>query len=213
MAKLTLAFKSKIIQVYFFEIGQSISVGRDASNDICIDSLAIAPQHAIIIFDKNTTTISPADTNEQVYVNGEKIITMQLQHGDRIEIGKHTLEYAEEKPAIEIAFKHSDSELAEGHLKPVRKSTQPSIGKLQVIGGIKAGQVIPLNDSQALIGKKTASMVEFIRCNDGYYLSAAKEREAGAIQLNNQPIRRQTLKIADGDYLKIDNAELLFFME
>ncbi len=213
MAKLTLSFKSRTIQVYFFETGQSISVGRDQSNDIFIDSLAIAPQHAILIFDKTNTTISPADTNALIQVNGTQITTAQLQHGDRIDIGKHTLEYAEEKPAIEIAFKHSDSELVEEHSKLVRKSNKSSIGKLQVIGGIKAGQVIPLNESQALIGKKTASMVEFIRCNDGYYLSAAKELKAGAIQLNNQPIRRQTLKIAVGDYLKIDNEELLFFMD
>jgi ribosome-associated protein YbcJ (S4-like RNA binding protein) len=214
MAKLTLSFKSKPIQAYFFEIGQSISVGRDEANDIFIDSLAIALQHAKLTFGKTDTTITFVDTSAVIHVNGDKITTAQLQHGDRIDIGKHTLEYSEEKPAIENAFKHSDSDLVEEHPKlRQKKHTKPKIGKLQILGGLKAGQVIPLSQSQVNIGRETASMVEFIRCSDGYYLSATKELEAGAIKLNNQSIRKQTMKIADGDYLKIDQTELMFFME
>lgn len=211
MAKLTLSFKSKPIQAYFFEIGQSISIGRDQENDISIDSLAIAPVHAKFTFTQDNTTIQPADDNTLVHVNGEKISTAELQHGDKIDIGKHTLEYSEEKAAIEISniFEPSDSGFTAEQTKLINR--KPGIGKLQVLHGAKAGHVIPLNRSQVRIGKETASMVEFVRCSDGYYLSATKEREFGAIRLNDQALGKQTLKIADGDYLKIDETELLFF--
>ncbi|MEE9411799.1 MAG: FHA domain-containing protein [Methylococcales bacterium] len=215
MAKLTLSFKSKPIQVYFFEIGQSISVGRDEANDIFVDSLAIAPQHAKFSFGETNTTIEIVDENAPIQVNGDKITTAQLKHGDKIGIGKHTLEYAEEKPVIENAFSSDDNDYDsnKARQKPKEARKKPGIGKLQVLRGKKAGQIIPLSESQALVGNETTSQVEFIRCSDGYYLSATKEHEAGAIQLNNQSINRQTLKVADGDYVKIDGTEFLFFME
>jgi pSer/pThr/pTyr-binding forkhead associated (FHA) protein len=215
MAKLTLSFKSKPIQAYFFEIGQSISVGRDEANDIFIDSLAIAPQHAKFSFGETNTTIELVDEDASIQVNGDKITTAQLQHGDKVNIGKHTLEYAEEKPVIENAFSYHDNgddpDIEEQ--QPISVHRKSKVGRLQVLRGKKAGHIIPLNHSQVLIGNETASQVEFIRCSDGYYLSVTQERETGAIQLNNQSISRQTLKVVDGDYLKIDETELLFFME
>jgi hypothetical protein len=211
MAKITLSFKSKPIQAYFFEIGQSISVGRDEGNDVFIDSLAVAPVHAKLTFSETNSTIEPAENNTPIYINGEQITTAELRHGDKVAVGKHTLEYSEEKPVIENAFKTPDSEFTAEQTKLFNK--KPRIGKLQILSGVKAGQVIPLNQSQVRIGSEHASMVEFVQCSDGYYLSATNEREIGSIQLNNQCLFKQALKITDGDQLKIDDTELLFFIE
>ncbi len=213
MAKLTLSFKSKPINAYFFEIGQSISLGRDQDNDIFIDSLAIAPVHAKFTFSDSGATLEPADNTSLVQVNGKKITSTELQHGDRIDIGKHTLEYSEEKPAIEIEsiFSDIESDYSEDEVKLFNRKSR--VGKLQVLRGSKAGHVIALNGSQARIGKDDSSEVEFVQCSDGYYLTATRELESGAIKLNNEAIHNQTLKINDGDYLKIDEAELLFFEE
>ncbi|MCH9699712.1 MAG: FHA domain-containing protein [Gammaproteobacteria bacterium] len=211
MAKLTLSFRSKPINAYFFEIGQSISIGRDEENDIFIDSLAIAPIHAKFTFSDSGATVEPADDSSIVHVNGAKITTSELQHGDRIEIGKHTLEYSEEKPAIEIQSLFSEAEPEVTEEQDVIFKSKSRTGKLQVLRGSKAGHVIPLNDSVSRIGKKTASEVEFVKCSDGYYLSVLKENKPGSVKLNNETLHKQTLKIKNGDSLKIDNTELLFF--
>ncbi len=213
MAKLTLSFKSKPINAYFFEIGQSISIGRNEDNDIFIDSLAIAPVHAKFTFKDAATTVEPADETSVVQVNGKKITSAELQHGDKIDVGKHTLEFSEEKPAIEIENLFSDVESDFSDEQAILFNRKTRVGKLQVLRGSKAGHVMPLNESQTRIGKDNASEVEFVKCSDGYYISATREIEQGAIRLNNVPISKQTLKIGDGDYLKIDEAELLFFEE
>ncbi|HFD12811.1 MAG TPA: FHA domain-containing protein [Crenotrichaceae bacterium] len=214
MAKLTLSFKSKPIQAYFFEIGQSVSIGRDENNDIFIDSLAIAPVHAKVTFSDSATTIETADEASVINVNGNQIITTaELQHGDIIDVGKHTLEYSEEKAAIEINNIYDEVDPDFVAKKAEINQRKSSVGKLQILSGSKAGHVIALNKSLVRMGKENASEVEFLRCKDGYYLSATRESNKGAVRLNNQSISKQALKIADGDYLKIDETELLFFVE
>ena len=212
MAKLTLSFRSKTINAYFFETGQSISIGRNEDNDITIDSLAIAPVHVTLIFKQSGAMIEPENETTIVYVNEKVITSTELQHGDSITIGKHTLLYSDEKPAIEMnQSDEGDSDFADVSSKLFGRKIQ--LGNLQVLSGSKAGHVIQLSKSQVRIGKSNASEVEFLRCNDGYYFSATRERHTGSVRLNNEPVHKQTLKIADGDYLKIDNTELLFFEE
>jgi pSer/pThr/pTyr-binding forkhead associated (FHA) protein len=85
MAKLTVFFKDKAIHSRFFENG-IVHIGRDETNDLIIDSLAVAPAHAVIVIRDSENSIKQLNDEFPLIVNGEKIKTGTLQNNDSITI-------------------------------------------------------------------------------------------------------------------------------
>ena len=71
MPKLTVYFKDKEIESFMFDEGQ-VRIGRDETNEIIIDSLAIAPVHAVITLNNGVASIRPLQGEFPITVNGEK---------------------------------------------------------------------------------------------------------------------------------------------
>jgi len=71
MAKLTVFFKDKAIHSGLFEHG-IVHIGRDETNDLTIDSLAVAPAHAVIIIRADDCTIKQLNDEFPLIVNGKK---------------------------------------------------------------------------------------------------------------------------------------------
>ena len=100
MAKLCLAFRGRPIQAHHFEENAEATIGNDPGCTIVIDSLAVAPQHAKIITTKYNCRLISLNEAFPTLVNHNAITERYLTHGDIVQIGKHTLTFAEDEQAV-----------------------------------------------------------------------------------------------------------------
>ena len=210
MATLTLTFKDNVIRVYRLETGQSLHIGRDASNDICIDSLAVSPTHAVVLCnDEEETVIKQFDDKSPLTVNDQPGHEHPLNEGDRIGIGKHVLQYS---TAVTAPEPSQDSQLRSAWLnQDIELPAKMPEANLQILNGKHIGRLIPLKRALTRLGKTGCGIVVIAKRKEGYFLSSLEGEQA--IRLNDQSLGRQTIKLAHGDTLTIDETAMQFFVE
>jgi hypothetical protein len=102
MPTLTLTFKDNTIATYRIEEGQSITIGRKASNNVPIENLAVSGHHAKIDSVGEGFLLTDLQSKNGSFVNKELVSSHWLKEGDNILIGKHTLIFTydegEDKP-------------------------------------------------------------------------------------------------------------------
>ena len=76
---------------YQIGIGQSLTIGRNESNDIIIDNLAVSANHARIESVSASFIIKDLQSTNGTFVNEKLVSAHGLRHNDIILIGKHTL--------------------------------------------------------------------------------------------------------------------------
>ena len=100
MPKITLKYKNKILpvrfknmvlQAYPISVGKAITIGRNDSNDIVIDNMAVSGKHARIDSVAATFILTDLDSTNGTFVNDQLISTHGLKNNDVIVIGKHEL--------------------------------------------------------------------------------------------------------------------------
>lgn len=72
---------------------EQISIGRNPKNDINIDNPAVSNSHAVVRKVLNTYLIEDLGSTNGTFVNENKIDKYELIDGDKIIIGKHSLEF------------------------------------------------------------------------------------------------------------------------
>ncbi len=88
---LPVPYKNKVLQSYPVSIGQTVTIGRAASNDIVIDNMAVSGKHARIDSVSATFILTDLDSTNGTFVNEQSISTHGLRNNDVILIGKHEL--------------------------------------------------------------------------------------------------------------------------
>lgn len=68
-------------------------IGRSAENDVVIDSQQVSRFHAVLAVDGPFVTIRDLDSRNGVYVNGAKVDSQVLAHGDGLVIGGCQMRY------------------------------------------------------------------------------------------------------------------------
>lgn len=206
MAKLTLTFRGKSLQAITLKPGE-IGIGRDPSNLLHIDSLAVAPQHAVVESTPEQHVIREVDSRFPVFVNDKKVVEHALNHGDRITVGKHVLFYIKD-----------DTFRSEGQAEP---DPEPEVwtdtdakffdGSLQVLNGRQIGLLIPLKKSLVRLGKEGAGVVIIAKRKNGYFISPLAE--GTLLTVNDNPVKDQAVLLSDGDLIKINDSLMQFFQE
>lgn len=207
MAKLTVCFKDKTIRSSLFTHG-IVHIGRDDSNDVVIDSLAVAPAHAVIVIRDNDNTIKQLNDEFPLIVNGIKVKTCNLNNNDVISMGKHDLIFntAEFSAAIDDL---TDEDLKSPKREDSIDVPQP-IANLQFMSGSNIGKVLPLKKSMTRLGQDGNGVVAISKRKDGYFVSVLENR--GTITVNNQLLNDKSLKLETNDVLIINNTSLQFFL-
>lgn len=91
MPKLILKLKDTVLKEIPIDKPQ-ITIGRDRSNDIVIENLAVSRHHAKIFHHQDQDFfIEDLKSGNGVFVNKQKITKEVLSHNDEILVGKHTL--------------------------------------------------------------------------------------------------------------------------
>ena len=100
MPQLTLRYKGKVLpikykhmvlELYPINIGQTVTIGRNDSNDIVIDNIAVSGRHARIDSVAATFVLTDLESTNGTFVNEQLISTHGLRDNDVILIGKHEL--------------------------------------------------------------------------------------------------------------------------
>jgi hypothetical protein len=209
MAKLTVFFKDKAIHSSLFEKG-IVHIGRDETNDLTIDSLAVAPAHAVIIIREDECTIKQLNDEFPLIINGEKIKTYNLNNNDMISMGKHDIMFNSAVSVIPPAYDNMIYEDSKSlNLELDIESNIPT-ANLQFISGSNIGKILQLKNAMTRLGHVGNGVIAISRRKEGYFISVLEN--IGTITLNNVPLNDTVLKLNTNDVLVVDSTSFQFFL-
>ena len=91
MARLILTYNNKVLSNHMIASGKELTIGRDRTNQICIDHTAVSQKHAKITHDAQGLHLNDLGSTNGTLVNGERVLSSQLAHQDWVVIGKHLI--------------------------------------------------------------------------------------------------------------------------
>jgi pSer/pThr/pTyr-binding forkhead associated (FHA) protein len=92
LAKLQLIYAGQIQQE--FELSKSdYYIGRQQTNEITIDNRGVSGKHAVVQFIDGEYVLKDLESTNGTKVNGKKVSSAVLKHGDKINLFKHTLSF------------------------------------------------------------------------------------------------------------------------
>lgn len=207
MAKLTLSFKGNLLKVVPIKEGP-MTIGRDPSCDIHIDSLAVQPVHARLVTSGGTSSLADSNSPDGTFVNHQRIDEVQLADSDIIRIGKHVLKYIE-------AGAETQAEQAEPLAEPPEpveqeKSRDNREGWLQILNGKHLGKTVKLKAGMTNLGKQGIPPALIALRNEGYFISSLGDDE---ITVGSEQIGERTHLLKDGDMIRIGSTQLQFYLQ
>ena len=205
MPKLTLSFKGHVIDVYHLERAETC-IGREDSCDITIDSLAVAPQQALIRQSSDQAfQLEAMDTAFPVLLNHEKVEVSSLSHGDVIQVGKHTLSYSEDVMELGANLGASNDEEDDDDLFSDSAATG---AMLQIMNGENFGRIIPLNRNMTRIGHAGGDCAMISKRDAGHFLSFLEGQNPPLV--NRISIGNGTHRLNDGDTIEVGGIKMQF---
>ena len=206
MAKFTVFFKDKAIDSVLFESGV-MHIGRDESNDLTLNSLAVAPAHAAAIIKQNGCLIKQLNDDFPLIVNGEKLKECLLNNNDRITLGKYSLLYNTTESVAEMPKLESQ----EVNLlnQEIEHNLNLPEANLQVMDGQHIGRILPMKKAMTRLGRNGGGIAVIARRKEGYFISSLENNSS--MTINNQPLGDKTVKLNNNDLILIDNTTLQFF--
>lgn len=201
----------------------SISIGRDIENDIYINNLAVSRFHAKIHKEGRKIVIKDLGSANGTFVNGHKIDWAEVNVGDIVLIGKHTL-------IIEHPSQVQDEAFTEGHTVMVDRNTQDKFLKkletkipsnsTKLIGS--GGVETPINAEYFTIGRNQEANINLnelfvkdthasiVRQSDGNFRIINTGSFFKPTKVNGKKIQEKILN--SGDVIQIGNNKMVFVL-
>ncbi len=214
MAKFTVFFKDKAIHSTIFDTG-IVHIGRDETNELVVDSLAVAPAHAVAILKDGGCVVKQLNEKFPLLVNNQSTKEWNLNNNDVINVGKHYILYNTSESFIRpsnppgFAPTRSDEDLTALNEK-LEENVRLAEAHLQIMDGPHIGRILPLKKPLTRLGHEGGSVAVIARRRDGYYVSALQSRDG--LLLNRQSLEESTVLLRNGDVLQIDKTPMQFFM-
>lgn len=237
MAKIILSFDGTTIKE--FELDQEIvTIGRKPDNDIHVDNLAVSGTHAKILTILNDSFIEDLNSTNGTLINGKRITKHALSNGDKVQIGKHVLEYvneaaeadegefektmiirpdanekvsAEDKGKLEKSIGKIASELASAG---AAGSEGPAEAHLQLLSGTNSGKELKLTKILTTLGKPGVQVAAITRRPLGYFLIVVDAGKEGKRPLvNDKEVGTQAHPLIDNDVIEVAGVKMGFYTD
>ncbi|MCG6886852.1 MAG: FHA domain-containing protein [Proteobacteria bacterium] len=218
MSKLTLSFKGNILRVYPV-LKDSMLIGSDRACAIHIDSLALAPKHARIDTQANTSVLVDLDTESGTFVNNQRIKKHILADRDIIRVGKHILTFKFENLTNTSSDSTQQLEINDPALLAAIEEPAPTPtvqnknrrGWLQIMTGQNMGKTLSLNRAMTNLGKPGVATAIITRRDDNYFLSHLEGEKTPLVR--DKRIGDRSVQLDDGDIIQIGNIKMQFFLD
>jgi pSer/pThr/pTyr-binding forkhead associated (FHA) protein len=89
MFKLELALQNLVLKEYALSDGAKLSIGRHSENDIVLKDMGVSRYHATVEGREQKLFVFDAGSKNGTIVNGTKVESAELHHGDVVRIGKN----------------------------------------------------------------------------------------------------------------------------
>jgi pSer/pThr/pTyr-binding forkhead associated (FHA) protein len=215
MAKFTLYFKDKPIHSGIYDAGV-IHIGRDETNELVVDSLAVAPAHAVVIIKEDSCIVKQLNEKFPLLINNQATKEWSLQNNDVINVGKHYIVYTLTESFLDSetfvappTFSH-DVDVQALNQKLEQGGRQQE-ANLQIMDGPHIGRILPLKKAMTRLGHDGAGIIVIARRKDGYYVSALQGHNGLAV--NKQPLGENTVLLQHNDVIEVDKTPMQFFLE
>lgn len=209
MAKFSVYYKDKVIHAGTFASGV-VHIGRDESNDLIVDSLAVAPAHAVAIIKDGICIIKQMNEKYPLMINGMHMKECCLENNDVINIGKHYIVYT--KPYfLNLNTSVTKNKTFQGFAEEMADSDKLPDAHLQYLDGEYIGRILPLKNALTSLGHEEEGVVIIARRKLGYYISALEEHPE--LLVNDQPLGDRIVKLHNDDVIVVDNTPLQFFLD
>lgn len=196
MTKLTVYFKNNIINSIALNDKQIIHIGRDDTNDLVIESPAIAPAHAVVAMREGLCLIKQLNDKFPLVINGKNTKSSRLYDGDTIAVGQHNVVYT------------SDNK----EQAPAKKTNYIShIANYQVLSGTNLGKIFTLKPTMTMLGEPGSGIVAISKRKEGYFVSILEKTDS--ILLNKQPLLGNSVKLNNKDVLAVGQLTVQFYLE
>lgn len=215
MAKFTLYFKDKPIFSGIYDSGV-IHIGRDDTNEIVVDSLAVAPAHAAVVIKDGNCMIKQLNEKFPLLINSLAVKEWSLQNNDVINVGKHyitfsvTESFLSSQPQTAASTPEKDPDVQALNHK-LDQSVKQQEANLQIMDGPHIGRILPLKKAMTRLGHDGAGIVVIARRKNGYFVSALQGHDGLAV--NKQPLGENTVLLKHNDIIEIDKTPMQFFLE
>ncbi len=213
MAKFTVYFKEKAIHSGIFDAGV-VRIGRDETSDLVVDSLAVAPAHAVIVIKEDNCIIKQMNEKFPLLINNHPAKEWSLQNNDVINVGKHYIVYNTTESFLNNSSKPISNTLLDSDVQALNERLEESVklpdANLQVLNGAHIGRILPLKKAMTRLGHDGAGVMVIARRKDGYYVSALQGNEG--MSVNNQPLGERTVLLNNNDVIEIDKIPMQFFL-
>jgi pSer/pThr/pTyr-binding forkhead associated (FHA) protein len=233
MATLALMYKEKQLQAYPLGMGDTLIIGRQNTNDIVIDNLAVSSLHSKVESIGEDFLLIDLQSENGSFVNDKRIKSHWLNDGDVITVGKHTLLFSNPKTRNSpgkmsssiIETMQMDTEKFRQLLKQNEIDLPPAEDRpRKTISGSLAflserRQNLPLNELPVRIGKaassdivvkglfigKTAAVINKI--GDGWHLSYVGG--LAKVKINGNTVKT-AVKLSRLDIITIGGSKIQF---
>ncbi len=210
MAKFTVYFKDKALSSEIFDSGV-VHIGRDETNDITVDSLAVAPAHAAVIIKENTCIIKQLNDDFPLIINNIPTKESILQNNDHINIGKHSILFSvTESVAPEPAPKFNDK-ILESLNDKIEENIRIPDANLQIMNGPHIGRILALKKTMTRIGNSHSGIAVISRRKEGYFIAALENSDNLAV--NNEALGEKSIKLNPNDIISINETSMQFFCD
>jgi len=236
MARLVLLFNDQVLREFPF-VKQSMTVGREAENDIQVDNLAVSGYHARIDKTGQNYILTDLQSTNGTFVGNKKIVSHNLSHSEKINIGKHVILFlASEKEDGGIPDSAKDANLDKTMMLDTAKQREllakqePStprvvkpkkIGVLTFLDGSKEGE-IELKKKLTRIGKAGNSEVKLSGLFMGATSATISKRPSGyaisfaggmtKLRINGEVIKN-SVQLNDFDTIEIGSYRFQFYQK
>ncbi len=209
MAKLTVFFKDKAIHSGLFENGV-VHIGRDETNDLTIDNLAVAPVHAAIIIGDDACAIKQLNDQFPLIINGEATKACNLSNNDLISMGKHAILFNTAESVELPAASDSLIDDVKSLNQAIDRGLHSPTANLQIMNGNNIGKILPLKNAMTRLGHDGNGVIAISKRKEGYFVSVLED--SGTITVNNEPLDDKSIKLNTNDVLVVNNTSLQFFL-
>lgn len=183
-----------------------ITLGRASSNDIVLDDGTVSGKHAVFHVLGKEIFVEDLESTNGTMVNGQRVHRRQLRHGDVLRVGQHEIKLVDESvQSLDATVIISSAQ------RDALKTPKDLIGKLKILNGPKAGELLELNKPYNTVGKPGVQVAVVAKRTQGFFLvPMAVGNSQGVPNLNGQPMGAGSQALKSGDVLEVAGVRLEF---